>query len=105
MDYKFIPDYFIPEGLRGKTLDLPKGQEKQLQATITLDIPSEAHYLDINPLEEENEFLGEQGFSNKIQLIYYSQNKSPIKTDNLFGEIICQNLMSRLEIILTYQRD
>ena len=93
-------DYNIPKEYRGLEILLPKlGLEGRKEKEIKLKIPADAYYLDINPLEDEEEFLGNQDESDRQQLLYYNSDKKCINIVNMEHEINTGDLMSRLEII------
>ena len=70
---------------------------------LSLLIPSEACYLDVNPLEDEEEFQGCQDESDRQQLKYYDKNMKYISAQDLEHQIITWRLMNRLERLLRKQ--
>ncbi|MFH0701125.1 MAG: hypothetical protein V2A62_01675 [Candidatus Woesearchaeota archaeon] len=95
-------DFFIPERYRGRTLTIPVPPD-QPKHDVKIIIPKEASYLDINPLEEEDEFLGCQDLSNHQQLNYYSADQKYFSSQEFQGEIVTEHLMSQLEKFLMKQ--
>jgi len=96
-------DFFIPEQYRGQTVALPEGLSDWPKESIDLSIPAEAFYLDVNPLEDEEEYLGCQDESDRQQLNYYDNNERYISTQDLEHQIITWRLMNRLELLLKKQ--
>ncbi|MBS3065855.1 hypothetical protein J4229_02290 [Candidatus Pacearchaeota archaeon] len=92
---KQIFDFSIPETF--------KRREIKIDEKLTLKIPQSAHYLNINPLEDESEFLGNQGDSNRQELIFYDLGENPIDVYNLDKQITTEELMNKLERILVKQ--
>jgi hypothetical protein len=86
-------DFFIREELRGKQLRLPQPRKVQC---ITLDIPANAAYLDVNPLEDEDEHQGDQGNSDQQELNFYDAGKNYVSTQYL-NAILTSTLMRQLE--------
>lgn len=99
MQYTQTPDFIIPERYRGSLLLVRLIQESWLKMAI----PEDAVSLDINPLENEEEFLGNQNDSDKQQLIFRTQEGTPIKVLDLEKRITTKNLMTKLETI--FQRN
>ncbi len=83
-------DFLIPGEYAGKEINLPESE-------IKLSIPKEAEYLDVNPLEDEEEFNGSQGDSDRQQIIYYNSKRKFLHLDNLDGLILTSKLMNELE--------
>ena len=100
---EFIPDYFIPEKYRGKQVELPCDSKDTNQIRIFLDVPSCANYLDVNPIEFEEEFQGFQGLTRDQQLIWYDKDKLPKGAQGFTDKIVTINLMDRLEMIFIKQ--
>jgi hypothetical protein len=96
-------DFYIPEIYRGKRILLPEGLPDWPIEPIILSIPNEAVYLDVNPLEDEEEFRGNQDESNRQQLNYYNADSKIISIQDLEHQIITWRLMSRLEQLLKKQ--
>ncbi|MBS3146234.1 hypothetical protein J4471_00905 [Candidatus Woesearchaeota archaeon] len=96
-------DFFIQEEYRGKKINLLKGMSDWSTENIYLLIPRQAYYLDINPLETEEEFLGNQDDSDKQQLNYYKENGKYIITQDLEHQIITCELMRKLERLFQVQ--
>lgn len=98
--YKISFDYDVPKEYRGLEISLPKLEIEGLkEKEMKLKIPLDAYYLDVNPLEDEEEFLGFQSESDKQQLLYYNSNKECISVVDMEHIIITWELMSRLERI------
>jgi hypothetical protein len=96
-------DFFIPEQYRGQIVALPQGRSDWPKEHIDLSIPAEAFYLDINPLEDEDEHQGCQDETDRQELNYYDKNNRYISTQNLEYQIITWRLMCRLELLLKKQ--
>ena len=96
-------DFFIPEECRGRKITLPEGEPDWPDEPVDLLIPSEAHYLDVNPLEDEDEYQGCQDQSPKQQLKYYNKNSEFVSAQDLENQIITWRLMNRLERLLSKQ--
>ena len=96
-------DFFISEQYRGQKIVLPEKYPDWPKEPVDLSIPAEAFYLDVNPIEDEEEYQGCQDESNRQQLKYYDQNNKCISTQDLEYQIITWRLMSRLELLLKKQ--
>lgn len=92
MDIEENFDFSIPEQYRGKEVKIVNGR-------VILKIPGDAKYLVVNPLEDEEEFLGDQGASDRQQAIYYDNNGQPTGIQNLEG-FTTDAIMNELERIL-----
>ena len=96
-------DFYIQEEYRGKRTTLPRGMPDWPEEPIELIIPIEACYLDVNPLEEDEEFQGCQDECGRRQLNYYDKNEKYISSQDLEHKIVTWRLMSRLEHLLKKQ--
>ena len=96
-------DFYIPEEYRGRNVDLPNGMSDWPKEHVELLIPNEAHYLDVDPLEDEEEFFGNQDDSDRQQLRYYDKDSEIIAVQDLEHQIITCRLMNRLELLLRKQ--
>lgn len=85
-------DFLIPQEYRGQRIVVDK--------KLVLNIPSLAYYLDVNPLEDEEEFNGFQDASDRQQIIYHAEDGSVISCEDAERKITTANLMSGLERIL-----
>lgn len=94
-------DFYIPEEYRGRHINLPTGVLSEER--VNLNVPKEAHYMRVNPLEDEEEFDGDQGKSDRQELQYYDGNLKWFHTQDLQHKIITSRLMSRLERIFKKQ--
>lgn len=103
IDKMFDYDFCIPEEYRGKRITLPRGMPDWPEENVELLIPIEAFYLNVNPLEDEEEFQGCQDESDRQQLNYYDKNNKYISSQDLEHQIITWRLMSRLELLLERQ--
>ncbi len=92
-------DFCIPENLRDNSVVVPEGLKDWPKEPVTLLIPKNANYLFVNPLEEEEEFLGCQDNSDKQQLTYYNQDGKPIGSQDLESSVLTSRLIFRLEKI------
>ena len=90
-------DFYIPKEYRGKKIHVPKGLRFEPEEYIDLLIPNEAYYLDVDPLEFEEEFQGNQDDSDKQQLRYYDKDKKIISVTDLEHQVITSSLMWGLE--------
>ena len=96
-------DFYISEEYRGRKMVLPVGMPGWPEEPIELLIPDGACYLDVNPLEDEEEFQGCQDQSDRQQLNYYDKTMKYLRTQHLEHQIITWRLMSRLEKLLKKQ--
>lgn len=103
MILKMTHDFFIPEQYRGQRISLPEACSDWPKEPIDLSVPPEAFYLDVNPLEDEEEHLGFQDQSDRQELNYYDKNGRYISTQDLEHQIVASKLMSRLELVLKKQ--
>lgn len=85
-------DFFIPQKYRGGRIVV---QEK-----IVLNIPQSAMYITFNPLEGEEEFLGNQVDSDSQQILYYSEDEKYVWCEDFEKQLVTDKLMSGLEKIL-----
>ena len=81
-------DFKIPLQYQGKTIKYN---------SLEINIPQDAVYLIVNPLEDEEEY---QGDSFKQVLTFYDENQNPIFNQDIEGQIITDHLMWNLEKIL-----
>ncbi|MBI2542639.1 MAG: hypothetical protein HYW24_00415 [Candidatus Aenigmarchaeota archaeon] len=81
----------------GQKVNLPKIERRGPR--ITLNIPTNAVYLNVNPLEDEEEFLGFQGESTRQQITYHLPDGSCIEYDDFENVTKTWVLMSRLRMI------
>ena len=84
-------DFTIPVKYRGQQITVSGAR---------LNIPRNALYLTVNPLEDEEEFLGIQGDSNRQEIIYYDASMKCVDVLDLEGSIITSDLMHELEQLL-----
>ncbi|MEK6848319.1 MAG: hypothetical protein AABX65_01675 [Nanoarchaeota archaeon] len=84
-------DFFVPKDLRGKPLAVAG------KLNLSLALPENAQYLSVNPLENEEEFLGSQADSNRQEINYYDSDGKYLSTQELDRGIITSNLMHELE--------
>lgn len=75
-------DFLIPEEYRGKEMSI--GIEK---SRLLLTISETACYLIVNALEDEEEFRGCQGDSNRQELHFYDEDGEYVCTRDLQEEI------------------
>lgn len=87
-------DFLIPEKYRGKKIEFPK---TSINEKVELSVPKNAMYLDVNPLEDEEEFRGFQDSSDRQEMIYYNLNKEFVNSENLESLILTGELMYKLE--------
>jgi len=81
-------DFEVPEDCRGCSVILEN---------ITLNIPKKAKYILVNPLEEEEEFLGFQGLSDRQEIRYYDSDRELIGAQDLEKQIRTDELMHKME--------
>ena len=81
-------DFEIPSNYKGKEISI---------RSVSLYIPEDAVYLIVNPLENEEEFLGFQGDSDRQELVYYADSRKAVKIVDLDGKIRTSDLMYGLE--------
>ncbi|MBI2109910.1 hypothetical protein HYT58_01925 [Candidatus Woesearchaeota archaeon] len=93
MQYTEAPDFIIPERYRGTLLLVRLASESWLP----MNIPRNAVSLDVNPLEDEEEFLGYQCCSDRQQLIFRKQDGAHIQCLDLERRITTEALMVKLE--------
>jgi hypothetical protein len=92
-------DFSIPPDYRGRVIDIPQGPPDWPKEFVTLSTRRNAHYLIVNPLEDEEEHSGDQGTSSRQQLTYFTENGDPIETQDLDNVVVTWRLMSRLKKI------
>ena len=92
MTYEEKFDYRIPRNFRGKPIIFFNHGTR-----VNLNIPSEAHFLDVNPLEDGEEFLGNQGDCGRQEIIYYDQKGRYISCEDLEHLITTDKLMNSLD--------
>ncbi len=85
-------DFLIPQKYRGQKIAIAE--------KIVLNIPQSAQYLTVNPLEDEEEFLGMQQLSDRQQIIYHREDGEDIACQDFENQITTSELMSELEKVL-----
>ncbi|MBS3077591.1 hypothetical protein J4233_04945 [Candidatus Pacearchaeota archaeon] len=89
-------DFYIPGKYRGCSVSVPRGTREPFVFTI----PRNAWYLTVNPLEDEEEFLGCQGDSDRQELSFYDETQFPVDTQDVEHQILTFRLMRSLEAFL-----
>ena len=89
-------DLEIPESYRGRILSLLDDRQN---TSLVLEVPYSACYLDVFPLEDEEEFHHpDMTLSHKI--LYYNKNRRLIGYTLLDNAPVSEVVISRLERIL-----
>jgi len=95
-------DFCVPSHYRGKNVNLfPTGKITDNQ--IVLKIPANAFYVGVKSLEDDEEFYGIQGLSDRQEISYYDLEEKFIESQSLEDRIVTFKLTRRLEKIFIKQ--
>jgi hypothetical protein len=91
-------DFFIAEQYRGRTLDVVLGDD-----VVQLAIPSDACYLDVRPLEDEEEYGGDQTISVRQMLCFYDAAEGYLSLIDWDGVAQTSTIMNAFDSCFTPQ--